>query len=64
MGGSSSKLSTSEEHRLARKCKTLSQAYARCHKANAGAAASACSNLETSLVQCYAAGEGLCESRG
>jgi Holliday junction resolvase RusA-like endonuclease len=52
--GGSTVLSTAEEHRLARKCKSLSQAYTRCHKANPGDAR-ACSNLETSLVMCYAA---------
>lgn len=57
MGGMVSKqpqLSVADEHRLARKCKSLSQAYARCHKANPSNEA-ACNNLQTSLVMCYAA---------
>eukprot|EP00879_Flechtneria_rotunda_P010011 GHRR01010467.1.p1 GENE.GHRR01010467.1~~GHRR01010467.1.p1 ORF type:complete len:108 (+),score=13.84 GHRR01010467.1:237-560(+) len=57
MGGWVSKqplLSTADEHRLARKCKSLSTAYSKCHKANPNNA-KACNNLETSLVMCYAA---------
>jgi len=60
MGGWFSKqpqLSTADEHRLSRKCKSLSHAYARCHKANPNDA-QACNNLQTSLVMCYAQGEG------
>lgn len=61
MGGWFSKqpqLSTADEHRLSRKCKSLSHAYARCHKANPNDA-QACNNLQTSLVMCYA--QDLCK---
>eukprot|EP00878_Enallax_costatus_P007600 GHUV01007957.1.p1 GENE.GHUV01007957.1~~GHUV01007957.1.p1 ORF type:complete len:106 (+),score=15.06 GHUV01007957.1:424-741(+) len=53
MGGSSSKLTPADEQRLGKKCKTLSTTYQKCHKANP-TKPSACSNLETSLVMCYA----------
>jgi hypothetical protein len=61
MGGwlsrdSSSKLSTADEHHLARKCKSVATAYSKCHKANPNDP-KACNNLQTSLVMCYAAGE-------
>jgi hypothetical protein len=60
MGGwlsrdSSSKLSTADEHHLARKCKSIATAYSKCHKANPNDP-KACNNLQTSLVMCYAAG--------
>lgn len=55
-----SQLSAADEHRLGRKCKAVTQAYSRCHKANP-ADPRACSNLETSLIMCYATGViGLC----
>lgn len=63
MGGAFSsgrRLSDAEEQRLGRKCRTLAQAYARCHKANPSDGAIACKNLETSLVMCYAAGACSC----
>jgi hypothetical protein len=60
MGGwlskdSSSKLSTADEHHLARKCKSIATAYSKCHKANPNDP-KACNNLQISLVMCYAAG--------
>jgi hypothetical protein len=56
MGASVSKqaeLSVAESDRLARKCKSLATAYRKCHRANPSQP-QACSNLETSLVTCFA----------
>lgn len=58
MGGVAGKpkpleLSPHDRDRLARKCKSLSTAYSQCMKANTDNSRS-CSNLETSLVTCYA----------
>lgn len=47
-------LSAEEQERLARKCRTLKTALEGCLKANPGES-TACQNLETSLVSCYAA---------
>ncbi|KAF8057753.1 tmem209 [Scenedesmus sp. PABB004] len=50
MGAGGSKLHPAEEQRLGKKCRTLSTAWSKCHKANPDDAR-ACANLETALVQ-------------
>jgi hypothetical protein len=52
-GGSKPQVSPEEYDRIQRKCKPLLVAYQRCQKANPGDP-KACSNLDTSLVTCYA----------